>query len=216
MSGMMTVKEVADLLRVAERTVVEWARTGRIPAGKISGVWRFKSGDINDWVAKSFSPGIGEGTNGRVSIDRVLTPERTIVLDEVKKQDVFDRLVSLLAASGNIQSTEELAEALAYREKLLSTGIGLGVAVPHARLASVKQLTMAVALCRKSATDYESLDKKPVQLVFMIAAGRFQHREHITLLSAISRIVKDESRRHALLNSPDAESLFGLLVEYDR
>ena len=90
----------------------------------------------------------------------------------------------------------------------MSTGIGFGVGVPHVRLATVKDLLMALGICRKPLKDYSSLDEIPVQIVCMVAAGSAQHPQYIRALSAISSRLKDPEVRKALIEARDAGSAF--------
>ncbi len=95
----------------------------------------------------------------------------------------------------------------------MSTGIGMGIGVPHVRLDSVEAPVMAVGICRNPISDYESLDGEPVRLIFMIAAGKGQHAEHIRLLANITSRLKDGRLREALMKTTDAGAFYRMLVQ---
>jgi mannitol/fructose-specific phosphotransferase system IIA component (Ntr-type) len=97
----------------------------------------------------------------------------------------------------------------------MSTGIGLGIGVPHVRLDSVRDLVMAAAVSEGPIADYVSLDDEAVRIVFMIAGASGQHARYIRLLSAISSRFKDEARREALLEADDAAAVHALLTGKD-
>lgn len=123
-------------------------------------------------------------------LQKALSPERVAYLPADTKEAALRALVELLATSPAIADKDELREAVFEREKLMSTGIGLGLAVPHVRLGSVTELVMAVGISERGIADYESLDDRPVRLVFLIAAPAGQHAAYLRLLSAISSRAK--------------------------
>ncbi|MDD3807092.1 MAG: PTS sugar transporter subunit IIA [Candidatus Marinimicrobia bacterium] len=211
MDEIMTLEEVADYLRVSDRTVYEWAQKGEIPGGKIGTSWRFKRSEIESWVNRRLTPRLSsESKDFGLTIASVLQPDSVKVLKGTTKWEVLDELADLIIQTGKMKSKEELMNALRQREALMSTGIGLGIAVPHVRLISIKSPVMALGVSRQGILDYESLDGKPINFVIMIAAGRDQHAEYIRLLSFVSTRMKDESVAKALLvaDEKDLWSLF--------
>jgi PTS system nitrogen regulatory IIA component len=210
----MTLEEVAEYLRVSERTVYDWAQKGELPCGKFGTAWRFKRDDIQIWVDRNLQSARKNDIQKPLMLETVLTPERVrIIKGKISKVAVLNQLVDVLAETPAVKDRAELAREIFYREKLLSTGIGLGIAVPHVRIASVKELVMAVAVVNDGVDDYDSLDNQLVQLVFMIAAGKDQHPEHIRALSAISFKVKDYQAREEFSEAETPEAFFELLIK---
>jgi PTS system nitrogen regulatory IIA component len=119
-----------------------------------------------------------------------VTPERVFILDETTKDAALRTLIGVLATSPEVSDRNALETAVFKREELMSTGIGLGLAVPHVRIPSVSRMVMAVGISPSGIGDYNSLDDKPVHLVFLIAAPEGQHAEYLRLLSAISAQAK--------------------------
>ena len=148
-------------------------------------------------------------------ISTVLDPSRVLILETSKKIDALEALVNCLAAAPEVRDRQELYEGIFHREELMSTGIGLGIGVPHVRLDSIENPVMCAGLCRNPITDYESLDGQPVRLIFMIAAGKNQHAEHIRLLAKISSKLKDDKLREALINAPDETAFYQILTQKD-
>ncbi len=141
-----------------------------------------------------------------------LTPERAMVLESAGKTGLLRRMINLLATSPAISSETDLAAGIFHREQLMSTGIGQGIAIPHVRLASVSDLTVAAALIRGGVADYSTPDGVPVRLVIMIAARLDQHAGYLRLLSRLSSELKDEACRDRIFSAVDAADLFRRLT----
>lgn len=207
----LTIEEVAKYLRISERTVYEWAQKGEIPAGKLGASWRFMRTEIQRWADDKLSMSKRNLLPQAISINDVLSSERVLILKYVSKKEALQELVESLATAPEVEDREELSRAIFRREELMSTGIGLGIAVPHVRLESVKDLVITLGISRSGIIDYESLDGKPVHVVCMIAAGKYQHTKHIKTLAAISACLKNESLRNLLLAAPDTETIYKIM-----
>jgi len=208
----MTIEEVADYLRVSERTVYEWAKKGEIPCGKIGTSWRFKRSEIQKWVDRRLGRPRVAASPPSISLSRLLTPKRCVILKSTNKVEALNEMIDALTTAPQVSNKNELKTATFNREQLMSTGIGLGIGLPHVRLSSVSDIVMAFGVSRKPITDYESLDGKPVHLIAMIGAGQNQHAEHIRLLSHISARLKDPETREALVKARDADKIYRILT----
>lgn len=211
----MTIEEVAEYLRVSERTVYDWAQKGQLPGGKLGTTWRFKRSDIEGWVNRRIgntsAPEAANAT-GLGMLNRILSADRVVFFDTDKKTDALKTLCAALGTSPLIHNEGELEQAIFRREELMSTGIGFGVGVPHVRLASVNDLVMALGIARKPLADYSSLDEDPIQIVCMVAAGATQHPKYIRALSAISSRLKEDAVRKALVAAADTNSAFKIFT----
>lgn len=147
-----------------------------------------------------------------VQLSHVLVPDRVLVLRSANKIEALRALADCLGTAPQVQDRDALIGGILYREELMSTGIGMGIAVPHVRLASVTAPVMSAGICRPPVTDYESLDGVPVQLIFMIAAGQYQHTEYLRLLSSLSLRLKSERLRDALVDAPDTLKFYETLT----
>jgi PTS system nitrogen regulatory IIA component len=107
-----------------------------------------------------------------------------------------------------------LVAALAAREKLGSTGIGEGVAVPHCKVAGLPSLTAALGRSREGV-DFRSLDGKPTRIFVALFAPERAGAEHLQALARVSRLLKRPEFRPALLEAPGTEAMHRLLVEED-
>ena len=131
MHEIMTIEEVASYLRVSERTVYEWAQKGDLPGGKIGTTWRFKSAGIEKWVNDRLK-GQGAAVDEH-AVSSVLTPERVLLLPEGNKAGVLGQLIDSLSRAPEVRNASVLRSGMLERERLMSTGIGFGVGVPHVR-----------------------------------------------------------------------------------
>ncbi|WP_372795384.1 PTS sugar transporter subunit IIA [Pontiella sp.] len=212
MHEIMTIEEVAEYLRVSERTVYDWAQKGDLPGGKLGTTWRFKRNDVENWVNSRISKSADTKNKKGMTSSATLTAERVIVVEEMDKDTILRQLVDLLAESPFVHNREELLKGVFAREELMSTGIGFGVGVPHVRIDSVSDLVMAVAVSKKPIAGYSSLDNQPVQIVCMLAARSDQHAKYIRTLSAVSNRLKDPEVRRAIIESDDPAFIHAQLI----
>jgi len=213
MHEIMTIEEVAEYLRVSERTVYDWAQKGDLPGGKLGTTWRFKREDVENWVdsriSKKSAQAIPSGSKGGKAL---LLPDRVMVMESADKDVVLTKLVDALATSPLVKNRDGLLKGILAREELMSTGIGFGVGVPHVRIDSVSDLVMAVAVCKKPISGYTSLDNKPVHIVCMLAARPDQHAKYIRTLSAVSSCLKDAETRKKIIASDDPAFIYSQLM----
>lgn len=207
----MTVEEVAVFLRLEPDAVLRLVAEGSIPGGKVGEAWRFQRSEIEMWTARKLAGSAAIPKIHPLSIAHYLAPDRVLLLRNTTKKGALQELIERLTRQTPALHPEELAAQLFHRESLMSTGIGMGVAVPHVRMTSVTDMVVAVGLSQVGLSDYESLDGKSVHLVFMIVAAKTQHAEYLRLLSGITGRLRDAEWLNALLSAADAETLFEAL-----
>ncbi len=95
----------------------------------------------------------------------------------------------------------------------MSTGIGLGIGIPHVRIYAVSDIVVSVAVNRSDIIDYQTLDNIPVRIVFMVAAAYNQHAEYLKLLASISKLMKDEEFRKELMEADDPGKIYSMLTK---
>ena len=207
----MTIQEVAEYLRVSERTIYDWASKGQVPCGKLGSIWRFKRSEIEKWVNKRLGTEKAPGESPSIFIKDLLSPERVLLFETTSKKEALTYLIDSLADTPEVKNKNKLNEEIFRREKLMSTGIGMGIGIPHVRLESVEDILIAVGISKSAIEDYESLDGKPVRMIFMVAAGKDQHTEHIQAIAAISSKLKDDDLRKSILEAKNNTTVFNLL-----
>ncbi len=208
----LTIEEVAKYLRVSDRTVYDWAQKGEIPAGKIGTVWRFKKSEIENWVNARLSSSAFKSNDSQILVKNILSPDRIVFINHSSKHDAIVQLSQVLATAPQIKNASELTEEILKREELMSTAIGKGIAIPHVRLSSVTDLVMAVGICRKPVSDYQTIDDQPVDLIFMIAAAYNQHSLYLKTISHFCSKLKQEGIHEALIKAQNEEEVFKLLA----
>lgn len=210
--SILTIEEVSKYIKISERTIYDWAQKGDIPAGKLGNVWRFSKNDIDQWVddkLKSNKP----KEIGLSSLNQILAPERVLITNFSTKRDILTSLINNISDAPQIKDREKLGKAIWERENLMSTGIGLGIGIPHIRISSVRDIVVSVAVNKTDIIDYQTLDDKAVRIVFMVAAAQNQHAEYLKLLSSISTLLKDELFKNKLLTEEDPMKIFTLLTK---
>ena len=208
----LTIEEVAKYLRVSDRTVYDWAQKGEIPAGKIGTVWRFKKSEVENWVNAKLSSSSLSQNDSEIQIKNILSPDRIVFINHSTKHDAIVQLSQVLATAPQIKNESELTAEILKREELMSTAIGKGIAIPHVRLSSVTDLVMAVGVCKKPISDYQTIDDQPVDLLFMIAAAYNQHSLYLKTISHFCGKLKQEGLHENIINAKDAQEVFSLLM----
>lgn len=128
------------------------------------------------------------------------------------KEEALGKLVNLACNVFGIGNCDEIFSKVIEREAKLSTGIGLEIAVPHCRSEQVSSVLIGVLLI-PDGINYNSVDGKPVKLIFLIISPKTDIQGHIVALSTISHTISDETLRQKLLNSKTSEELYLNLVE---
>lgn len=130
------------------------------------------------------------------------------------KQEVLRELSVALSRSYPTLKGDRLVEVLREREKLGSTGIGEGVAIPHGKLPGLGQLVAAFGVSRQGV-DFEAIDGKPTHLFFALVAPENSAGVHLKALARISRLFKNPRFRASILEAPTAADIHALIVQED-
>ena len=148
-------------------------------------------------------------------ITELLTKE-TIAMDlsASDKNGVIDELVNQLDSAGKLSDIAQFKEAIHNRESQSTTGIGEGIAIPHAKVAAVKSPAIAFGKS-KEGVDYQSLDGQPAHLFFMIAAPEGGAQTHLDALAKLSGILMDDKVRENLLQANSKEEILRIIDDAD-
>ncbi len=134
-----------------------------------------------------------------MKISDILTEDLVVAgLKGSSKNDIIDAMVELVALSPKVVDKEKVRSAILERERIMSTGVGNGFAIPHGKTDAVSEIVAAFAVTEEEI-DYDSLDEKPVRLVFLLVGKDNLVGPHIKLLSRISRLMNKEEFRKRLL-----------------
>ncbi len=128
------------------------------------------------------------------------------------KEEILNSLIDLAAQSSHVTDVEKMRKAIFDREKIMSTGVGSGFAIPHGKTDAVSNIVAAFATT-EAAIDYQSLDEQPVRLIFLLVGRDTMVGPHIKLLSRISRLMNKEEFRKKLLVATDVDNLLQTFKE---
>ncbi|HPN39088.1 MAG TPA: PTS sugar transporter subunit IIA [Melioribacteraceae bacterium] len=135
-------------------------------------------------------------------------------LEGKTKTDIINELIDCLKGDNRVDDIEELRRAVFDREKVIPTGVGRGIAIPHAKTDAVTDTIMVFGKSSKPI-DYSSNDGEPVNLFFLLVNKENSVSPHIKLLSRISRILLKEDFKDDLIEAKTAESIYNLFVVED-
>jgi fructose-specific phosphotransferase system IIA component len=133
-----------------------------------------------------------------------------VPLEAKDKESAIIELLDLLDSNGVLDNRDSAQEAVMTREKTRSTGIGSGIAIPHGKCNSVKELVMTMGIV-PDGMDFQSVDNKPVKIIILLVSPLDQTGPHIQALASISRLMLDEDFKSKLEQSSSAEELYDLL-----
>jgi nitrogen PTS system EIIA component len=145
-----------------------------------------------------------------VTISNYLDDRLVSFLDVDNRNAALEELVNLLDATGKLLDKHTFYKAILEREKIVSTGIGMGVAIPHAKLEGYEDFFIAVAIQNKRGIEWNALDGLPVRLIFMIGGPENKQTEYLKILSRLTMAIKDEERRKKLLKATSPEEVIAL------
>jgi PTS system nitrogen regulatory IIA component len=211
----LTVRDVAELFKVNEKTIYRWIKSGELPAYRFNSTYRFNRAELIEWA-----------TTRRMNVPASL-------VQEPKSEDAPISLSAALAAGGihyritgkdkaallksvvdlmrlpDDVSREFLLEVLMVREAMASTGIGDGIAIPHIRNPIVLHLpSPLVTLCfTEQPVDFDSLDGKPVTCLFTLVSPTV--RTHLSLLSRLAFVLRDADFMAMLRSQAGRDDILG-------
>lgn len=135
-------------------------------------------------------------------------------LDAETRDEAIDSLIEVLFHAGKLPDKNLFRNAIFHREKLVSTGIGMGVAVPHAKLKNFPNFFMAIGIQKKKGLDWNALDTVPVRIIFMIGGPEDKQSEYLQILSQLTSAIKNVDLRKSLLKAQSSEQVLRLFSEF--
>lgn len=145
----------------------------------------------------------------------ILKPENIKVpLESLSKNDAIAELVNLLAKNGDVTDAKKVLDAVLERESTRTTGIGNGLAIPHGKCSSTKDLVMAIG---KAGTpiDFQAIDGRPVTLIWLLTSPPDKTGPHIHALARISRLMTLDKFRQSLSTAKTSQEVFDMIMKQD-
>jgi PTS system nitrogen regulatory IIA component len=147
-----------------------------------------------------------------LNIGQLLNIENIGIIDSATHKEVIEKLLSLIKNSPNIIDYNILKDAIWEREKIVSTGIGLGLAIPHARRDIIKDF-VASAVLIKNEVEWKSIDDKPVKFAILIASPLNTHKDYLQLLAQTVLMWKDDYKRKKISEASSPKEIFNFFKE---
>lgn len=138
----------------------------------------------------------------------------TFQLKSVSKEDAIVELVDLVALSTMVKDRDQLLTDVLERENLVTTGVGYGVAFPHAKTSAVKGIVIAFGRS-DDGIDFDAMDHKPVNLFFLIAAPEDAIGAHLNVMARLSYLMKSEANRQKLMEAGSPGDVLALMDNVD-
>ncbi|MGE5681073.1 MAG: PTS sugar transporter subunit IIA [Bacillota bacterium] len=143
----------------------------------------------------------------------IIKPDQIIAeLKGTSKEDVINELLDLFKNDERVVNLEKVRTAVLEREKIMSTGVGKGFAIPHGKTDAVKEIIAAFGKT-SNPIDFAALDEQPVHLVFLLVGKDSLVGPHIKLLSRISRMMNKDEFRDSLMNAKTSDEIFSIFQE---
>ncbi|HMS33774.1 MAG TPA: PTS sugar transporter subunit IIA [Ignavibacteria bacterium] len=136
-------------------------------------------------------------------------------LECTDKDDAINKIIDLASRSGLMLDIEKVRECVFEREKLVSTGVGKGFAIPHGKTDEIKDIVAAFAIL-KEPIDFDSIDLEPVKFIFLIVGKESLLNAHIKLLSRISRLMNKDDFRERLEEAKSSEEVLKLFKDEEQ
>lgn len=133
-------------------------------------------------------------------VANLLDPDLICYLDLKSRDETLDALIDLADASKKLTNKQSFREGIFERESIISTGIGVGVAIPHAKMPDVKEFFLCVGVLSEPV-DWDAIDKMPVRLVFLIGGPDDRQTQYLQILSQLTYAIKDEDKRKKMIFS---------------
>lgn len=147
--------------------------------------------------------------------DILSTDVIAVMLDTTDKDDAINKVIDLAAKSGKILDKEKVSRTIFEREKLVSTGVGKGFAIPHGKTDSISDVVAAFAIT-KEPIDFDSIDGEPVRFIFLLIGKENLLNTHIKLLSRISRLMNKDEFRDKLLEAASPQEVLSIFKEEEK
>ncbi|MBN2352041.1 MAG: PTS sugar transporter subunit IIA [Spirochaetales bacterium] len=146
-----------------------------------------------------------------MDLKNLIRPDSVFFIEKTDRMSVLTELAAKSLALGHVKDPDDFCQAVIERESLMSTGIGLGVAIPHAKLPSIDDFFVATAVL-KTPVEWDALDRKPVRVVFLIGGPEGSQGAYLRLLAQIMLVIKNDERLRKLQGAATAEDVIGAMT----
>lgn len=146
----------------------------------------------------------------------IINENLIIIKDNFKnKNQILKEMVNALHKQERISDKKLFFKEILNREKIQSTGIGEAIAIPHAKSETVRIISVVIAIC-KNGINFKSLDNKPVNIIFLVAAPKDFTKIYLQIIAKIARILKNKEWRNKFLKASTNKEMINLIRDFDK
>lgn len=150
-----------------------------------------------------------------IKLSELIKPDYVMDLEVESKEAALKALSDRLSQDPVIQDPEAFYRAILHREEQVSTGCGMGIAIPHVKIPEVSDYVVGVGRVEKGI-DFQALDGKPVYLIFMIGASARQTREFVKILAQVTHLLKDPETRQGMMGARIPDQFIDVIRAHER
>lgn len=145
----------------------------------------------------------------------LIKKENVVFLETIDMVDTIEVLTENAINNQKIKDKESFKNAVLEREELVSTGIGLGVALPHTKAKDIEEFFIVIGI-NKEGIDWDAIDRNPVGIVFLIGGPEAEdsQKEYLQIVSKLMLLIKNKERRISLLNSENAQEIADIFEKF--
>ncbi|MGB2599858.1 MAG: PTS sugar transporter subunit IIA [Candidatus Omnitrophota bacterium] len=221
----MTTKELSNYIKLNEKTIIKMAQNKELPGVKVGNQWRFHIEAVDQYLQRDIVENTpSEELNMIIRTTDQIVPLSRLVdkslieldLEARNAKEVLRKLADIADKAGMVADKNKLINELEKREKMLSTAVGKGIAIPHPRYPSTELFTKPnIIIARsKNGVDFEAPDKKKVHLFFMTCAPDVF--SHLRLLAKTAKVLQAETAIKKFMDASDNEEIIRILLELER
>ena len=219
----LTLKELADYLKLNDRTVLRMLKNGQIQGTKLGGQWRFNGSEIDQLFfpnkTKSDDVPLSELTHSQfgIQLSRLINKDRIFLdMKATNPEEAINELVNAQVFNKLVLNVNELRAKCLERESMLSTGVGNGIAVPHPRdpVPTLRASGCIVFGRSVQGIEYNAVDGKPVHLFFLLCSQTADL--HLYLMGKIATLLRNESFVETCMKCQAPEELIHAMMETER
>ncbi|MBN2544731.1 MAG: PTS sugar transporter subunit IIA [Spirochaetes bacterium] len=214
----LKIKDLVELFKLSEKTIYRWIKEKKIPAYRINHQFRFSKSEINEWILKNKIKVSDKFLELQTSIQPVnlidlLNKGGFFYKIEGKSvNDVINNAINIIPLPDNINKND-LESLLLERERMMSTSIGHGIAVPHPRNPIITEIENArISVCfLKNSIDFKSMDNELVHTLFIILTAN--PKRHLEVLAKISFLCRQDDFRELLKKHAPKKRIISYIEE---
>lgn len=217
----LTLTDVSKLLKVPESTLLDWTKEGEVPSYKLNDEYRYNREEVEEWMLRNLNQDdlkidLHEQSTGVMQFNFYRALHKGFVLKDVEgntKEEVISSCMDVIAEKLDLDA-ETVTQLLLEREKMMTTALNRGVALPHTREFLLSEIyDVIVVAYPKEPIEYDALDGQKVHTLFFLFAC--QDKRHLNLLGKIAYFCHDSENLGLLKNKTDKPELLAAIRSWE-